>query len=263
MVKGSKNNHPYKRSITHTAYKHGDKKVKKGKWSRMLHLQITENQIELYKEAVTRKGTFYHADDKYMEIGTQAKVTPIWGGGFSLFIIIIIIIGGIKFPEEIGTLSFIVPSIIAVSIFSFFAYYYFTMPHKECIFNREDGLVTFPGFYWQPNITMPVTKVLFIRSAPSAQGIGSHLLQIARPDKSYSLYMASLDNTCYEDLSFYLWYMDKNRPLPPGSAFDEFRDVDFERRKKAGFPKPLFPAAFDTPEATPEQQAERKRIGGW
>ena len=51
--------------------------------------------------------------------------------------------------------------------------------------------------------------------------------------------------------------MDKNRPLPPGEAFDAYREQDFERRKAEGFPKPLYPSNVPTPEATPEQQAER------
>ncbi len=57
--------------------------------------------------------------------------------------------------------------------------------------------------------------------------------------------------------------MDKNRPLPPGSAFDSYRQMDYERRKAAGFPYPLFPSEIPTPESTPEQQEERERIGGW
>ena len=63
--------------------------------------------------------------------------------------------------------------------------------------------------------------------------------------------------------SFMVWYMDKNRPLPSGTAFDPYRQRDFERRKAEGFPKPLYPSNTPTPEATPEQQMERKKIGGW
>ncbi|WP_199912774.1 hypothetical protein [Aquimarina aquimarini] len=57
--------------------------------------------------------------------------------------------------------------------------------------------------------------------------------------------------------------MDQNRPLPPGTAFDAYREQDYERRKALGFPKPLYYSNIPTPEATPEQQAERERIGGW
>jgi hypothetical protein len=58
--------------------------------------------------------------------------------------------------------------------------------------------------------------------------------------------------------SFYVWYMDKNRPLPPGDAFDAFRDADFERRKADGFPAPLFKSLIPTPEAIAEQQLVRE-----
>ncbi len=70
-------------------------------------------------------------------------------------------------------------------------------------------------------------------------------------------------STAQQDWSFYVWYMDKNRPLPPGTAFDEYRDEDFERRKAAGFPKPLFESDIETSEATERQQIERKKIAGW
>jgi hypothetical protein len=53
--------------------------------------------------------------------------------------------------------------------------------------------------------------------------------------------------------------MDKNRPLPLGEAFDECRDIDFERRKSERFPKPLYYSQIPTPEATPEQQKEREK----
>ncbi len=147
--------------------------------------------------------------------------------------------------------------------FLFFLVYYLTMPRKERIFNREDGLLTFSGFMWNPNITMPIEKVIFTYTQPSSQGLGAYMLQVVRPDETYSLDLCTMGTDCYNDLSYILWYMDKNRPLPPGDAFDEYRQRDFERRKAEGFPRPIFPAAFDTPEATPEQQADREKIGGW
>ena len=145
----------------------------------------------------------------------------------------------------------------------YFIYYYFSMPKKECVFNREDGLLTIPGMMWNPNATLPFNKALFTYTGPSAQGLGAYKLQIMRPDKYYSRYLCSFGFSCYEDMSFWGWYMDKNRPLPPGTAFDPYRQKDFERRKAAGFPRPLYPADFETPEANAEQQAQRKQIGGW
>ena len=48
--------------------------------------------------------------------------------------------------------------------------------------------------------------------------------------------------------SFYMWYMDKNSPLPNGSLLDPYREKDYLRRKAEGFPAPLYPATIDTPE---------------
>lgn len=58
--------------------------------------------------------------------------------------------------------------------------------------------------------------------------------------------------------SFLLWYMDKNRPLPPGESFDPYREKDFLRRRAEGFPPPLYRSYIPTPEVTPAQQAERE-----
>lgn len=63
--------------------------------------------------------------------------------------------------------------------------------------------------------------------------------------------------------SYVVWFMDKNRPLPLGHVYDSFRKQDFERRKKKGFPEPLYSSKIPTPEATKKQQTERKRVGGW
>ena len=41
--------------------------------------------------------------------------------------------------------------------------------------------------------------------------------------------------------SFYVQYMDKNQTLPPGTAFDAYREKDFQRRKAEGFPEPKYP----------------------
>ena len=56
--------------------------------------------------------------------------------------------------------------------------------------------------------------------------------------------------------SFYVWYMDKNRPLPPGTALDPYRQKDFERRKAEGFPSPLFESKIPTPEWEPEKDVD-------
>ena len=127
-----------------------------------------------------------------------------------------------------------------------------------------DGTITFPGFMWKKNITMPFDKIKFSYTSGGPNVIGAYQLVIIRPDKAGSWLrfpFGGLD--CYQDLAFLTWYMDKNRPLPPAKDLDSYREKDFERRKKAKFKKPLYRSQIPTPEATPEQQAEREKIGKW
>ena len=146
----------------------------------------------------------------------------------------------------------------------FFVFYSFTMPKQEAILNRIDGLITFDGFLWQDNITMPFSEVEFCYSTGGEDLQGAFQLQIMRPNKWVTFAIPIFSGKdCYEGMSFITWYMDKNRPLPPGELFDPYREADFQRRKAEGFPKPLYPSDIPTPEATPEQQAERERIGKW
>ncbi len=121
-----------------------------------------------------------------------------------------------------------------------------------------DGLVTIPGALYQPNITMPFKTLIFAFSTGGEDGSGAFRLEAIRPN-NYTFVNFNGGYGCYHDISFYTWYMDKNRPLPPGEAFDAYREQDFERRKAEGFPKPLYPSNVPTPEATPEQQKEREQ----
>ena len=148
--------------------------------------------------------------------------------------------------------------------FIFFVIYGLTMPKQEAILNRIDGLITFDGFLWQDNITMPFSEVEFCYSTGGEDLQGAFQLQIMRPNKWVTFAIPIFSGKdCYEGMSFITWYMDKNRPLPPGELFDPYREADFQRRKAEGFPKPLYPSDIPTPEATPKQQAERERIGKW
>ena len=148
--------------------------------------------------------------------------------------------------------------------FIFFVIYGLTMPKQEAILNRIDGLITFDGFLWQDNITMPFSEVEFCYSTGGEDLHRAFQLQIMRPNKWVTFAIPIFSGKdCYEGMSFITWYMDKNRPLPPGELFDPYREADFQRRKAEGFPKPLYPSDIPTPEATPEQQAERERIGKW
>ncbi len=110
--------------------------------------------------------------------------------------------------------------------------YYEFRPVKAVIFDRMKGTVTLPG----PGI-LPDRTITFSHIIP---GISFGKLVF-----KYSRFLNSGVSVWYEynlDIwSFYVHYMDKNRPLPPGTAFDPYREKDFMRRKSENFPTPMYP----------------------
>jgi len=245
----------YKRKVTHEKYDR-QKPRKKSKWNGLLDKHIHEKFDEISIEEVQKEPEFYYKlDDEYFAMNVAHSMGPIVIGCFALFGLLLFVF---TVSEHDSTFFIVISTCLLLIILCII--YYFTMPKKEKIFNRKDGLVTFPGFMWNKNYTMPFKELDFMYSSPSAQGQGAFRLQIVRPDKLFSLEFNELLGTCYEDLSFFTWYMDKNRPLPPGTAFDPYRQQDFERRKVEGFPEPLYQSFIPTDEATPEQQAEREKF---
>ena len=242
----------YTRKITHTGYRN-PKLVKK-----YFH-RVPKNIYE--KPSTFDKGfkkVYLVLEDFLIE--TDLKDTR-WVfifllGGVFLFSVLIHIFSGGDSTDFFYLIEWIA--------FIFFVIYGLTMPKQEAILNRIDGLITFDGFLWQDNITMPFSEVEFCYSTGGEDLQGAFQLQIMRPNKWVTFAISiALGRDCYKEMSFITWYMDKNRPLPPGELFDPYREADFQRRKAEGFPKPLYPSDIPTPEATPEQQAERERIGKW
>ncbi len=135
-------------------------------------------------------------------------------------------------------------------------------------FDRLNSLLTMPTSDEQSYFTIPFSHLIAGEAVTGTKHTygGKFLAFINdtkpvmfrpwRPDDYISLNYAA--TTPKEIWSYYVWYMDKNRPLPECEAFDEFREKDFERRKLAGFPPPLFKSRVPTPEASLEQQLLRE-----
>ncbi|SNR14448.1 hypothetical protein [Tenacibaculum jejuense] len=159
--------------------------------------------------------------------------------------------------------------ILLIIIGLFLIIYSFTADKKKkrLILDRLNGVVTYPDFFYLPPLkgNFKDLKAVISVSGEIDGAVGREYLKFVntfKPRKFDFLQTITYGNP-NEEWSLYVWYMDKNRPLPPGTAFDPYRQKDFERRKKLGFPKPLYPSNIPTPEATKEQQKERLIIGGW
>ncbi|MCV6629829.1 MAG: hypothetical protein OIF50_08215 [Flavobacteriaceae bacterium] len=135
-----------------------------------------------------------------------------------------------------------------------------SLPDQFYTYKRLDGEVTFPPPTYGDHYTIQFKNACFFWAIDGlASGAIRTLTGIAPPGKKTGIHIATGCSNGVEDLSFLVWYMDKNRPLPPDPIFDPYRDADFERRKAEGFPPPLYKSQIPTPEATPVQQKEREK----
>ncbi len=163
----------------------------------------------------------------------------------------------ISFPRYQFFLPFLIVSIIFLII-------HYMAPVKEIVLDRLNGTITYPRLFGNSeHRTIKFDSLQVFATMTSSGDFSVTGEKIRIKDQKYGYTWDLEDSKPDEYWSFMVWYMDKNRPLPPGTAFDPYRQRDFERRKAEGFPKPLYRSVFATPEATPKQQAERERIGGW
>jgi len=189
-----------------------------------------------------------------------AKMYFFLGLGIVLFVYLITIgmpEKKISFPRYLGLIPFLCISIIYLVM-------HYMAPIKEIVLDRLNGKISYPRLFGnKEHRTIQFDSLHVFETMTTTGDFAATGKKIRIRDRKYS-YTWDLESSKPDEYwSFMVWYMDKNRPLPPGTAFDPYRKNDFERRKAEGFPKPLYPSRFETPEATPAQQKERKKIGSW
>lgn len=119
-------------------------------------------------------------------------------------------------------------------------------------FNRKLGTVTFPSKFTKKHKTINFKSLkfytLYYPVYPEKRGIYYEvIIQDAEDKELLSLYVTQHSTSFYSTL---VWYMDKNRPLPPSKFFNKYRKQDYERRKHKGFPPPLYPSEIEITEET-------------
>ena len=142
-------------------------------------------------------------------------------------------------------------SIIFFIIGSFSFLHYYKYSKKLLVLDRLNGMVTYPGFLFSKPCSVPFDELL--ASVASFANAGASLVFYHYNGITGTSIFAGKCKIS-GNWSFIVWYMDKNRPLPPGEAFDPYRKKDFQRRKAEGFPPPLYPSYIDTPEDSESQK---------
>ena len=140
--------------------------------------------------------------------------------------------------------------------------------HDFIILDRLAGEITLPEYYRKYHFKIPFSElkaqIRKIEGGATPGGISGtsdlyfNLLFKKKRGDILKFICWTILFDAKESWSFFVWYMDRNRPLPPGEVFDPYRQKDFERRKAEGFPPPLYKSTFPTSEATTEQQLIRE-----
>lgn len=230
------------------------KKAGEGLAKRITHAPLEMDVEHIYP--IEKHATIKHLDDEKMVIDHSG--VNVFVLGLSLFQVILW-----TWAYTVIERYDIFDAIVFVLIYGgsiFFLLKSLISTKKVFIFNRKEGTLTYPELLWRSSKTIPFSEACFIRNrvGPYA-GENSHLAIVRADGISRTLITWDHSN---EYFSFFVWYMDRNRPLPPGTAFDPYRKRDYEQRKAEGLQPPLYPADIDTPEYNEIQdkgQPKRKR----
>ena len=122
----------------------------------------------------------------------------------------------------VGLAISIVSILIAAISLAWFIFY----KKKYVAFNRNRGIVSIPGPFWCKNVEVPFKDVVAVIRRETHYYAHLNVLNLYRPDgfkADVGINTQDLD-TLQNDWAFYVWYMDKSRPLPPSPVFDAYRD---------------------------------------
>ena len=215
--------------------------------------------LEEDKEIFEEEYKIANDETDIMDYGTFKKENLYWGG----FLAFNLVICSRATPEEMTEMYIYFFGLLSVSLFLFYHAFKEHPDYQKFIMYRLTGKIRFRGNTGFMKTAKPRPLVDFKDCVFKHMYFNGGGMVTKRTFLMSTVGGEQIHMDPHERISFITWYMDKNRPLPPGTYYDRFREKDFERRKKEGFPKPLYPSDVPTPEHTPEQQAERERIGGW
>ena len=222
------------------------KKIKRYKWKSYLYKAIIE------KPSDTKKNTFEYgtirADDQFYinDMGYGVSHIDLYVGIIFYSLSLISLVSNKDTIEDRTIFSII---FFIIGSFSFLHYYKYSK--KLLVLDRLNGMVTYPGFLFSKPCSVPFDELL--ASVTSFANSGASLVFYHYNGITGTSIFAGKCKIS-GNWSFIVWYMDKNRPLPPGEAFDPYRKKDFQRRKSEGFPPPLYPSYIDTPEDSESQK---------
>lgn len=195
----------------------------------LITAKVEDTPIDMVGDA---ESALSYADDEEMIIDRRFtfKLGVFLGGGIVISFI------GIMFEE--ANFAGVYMAILPLSCGLLALYFFMSNPTDVFVFNRKTGMLTYPNGFMRKR-TVPFQEATFIRGQVSS---GMEYIGIMHKNGTTWTSISGGFKDMEEFWSFLVWYMDRNRPLPPGSAFNSYRQQDFKRRQEEGFPSPLFPS---------------------
>lgn len=135
------------------------------------------------------------------------------------------------------TIICVLGAIAVVIILLYYIAFYLYRAKQVITFHRLTGMIEVPKPWfagWNgATIAFPFTDSCITW----VLGFGGAMLKLSYPNSRISVNF--LPGNMRKEFSFILWFMDRNRQLPPSKRLDPYRVKDFLRREAEGFPPPL------------------------
>jgi len=148
---------------------------------------------------------------------------------------------------SVGLAIFLFPGFL---LFGYMAAWCLYSPVRVASFDRLRGTVELPapwfrGWSGRQKITIDFARDAII-TLPTHR---ERSIRIKYPDNMFfHLTLGASSGDGWDCEAFLIWYMDRNRPLPPCAALDPYRPKDRLRRQAEQYPAPLYPASIPLPD---------------
>lgn len=187
-------------------------------------------------------------------ICVMALLVPL---GFSILIFIILGINDESWFEYILGGAFA----MVVGTYSLYYIAFYLYRAKQVItFHRLTGMIEVPKRLFAGWNGATITFPFIDQYITWVPGFGGAMYKLSYPNSRASINF--MPGKMRKEFSFILWFMDRNRQLPPSKRLDPYRGKDFLRREAEGFPAPLRRASIKIPShktVPPELKKERKQ----
>lgn len=159
---------------------------------------------------------------------------------------------------KVGFIILFLGTVFIMLLLLYYIAFYLYRAKQVITFHRLTGMIEIPKRFfagWNgATITFPFSDQ-YITWVP---GFGGAMYRLSYPNSRASRHFLAADMR--KEFSFILWFMDRNRQLPPSKRLDPYRVKDFLRRESEGFPAPLRRANIRIPShktVPPELRKER------